>query len=352
VVGVLQNSPVAVVQDLLGWTAPICVALYIYAQREHVHELLGSFRSSFLYGTLLMSLYGLYQFLFLAPWDAFWMETSALTSIGLPEPMQVRVFSTMNSPQPLADFLTCGIFLSMTSTRRIRFLVIPLALLVTGLTMSRSAWICGLVGIIVLALSFTARQRNQLAFLLLLFVVLVGAALQIPEANQLLTRRLESFSNLHQDESVNERVASQRQAIEAFKSSPFGLGMGVGSHARSDGPTYGVPPQSIEIADNGVEQILLSFGWFGSIIFLIGFGGAVFSCLRFPRDRELISLKALLVGMIFQIPVMGVFPGANGFLLWSAIGLCSSWKDSPPVVSHERTSRATENWSPKLMRES
>ena len=350
-VGVLQNSPVAVIQDVFGWTAPICVAFYIYAQREHVHELFGSLQSSFLYGTLLMSLYGLYQFFFLAPWDAFWMENSSLNSIGLPDPMQVRVFSTMNTPQPLADFLICGVFLGMTSNRRIRFLVIPLGLLVTVLTMSRSSWVCGVLGMIVISLSFTSRQRIQLVILLLLCIATLGLAFQVPEANQLLTRRFESFTNLHEDESVNDRVASQREAIAAFEASPFGLGMGAGSHTKSDGPSYGVPPQQIEIGDNGIEEILLSFGWCGSIIYLIGFGGAVFSSLRFSRDRKLVSFKALLIGMVFQIPVMGVFPGASGFLIWSAIGLCSSWEISP-IVDHEETSPAVKGWTPHLMRES
>lgn len=350
-VGVLQNSPVAVVQDVFGWTAPICVAFYIYAQREHAPELLDSLRSSFLYGTLLMSLYGLYQFFFLAPWDAFWMENSTLNSIGVPEPMQVRVFSTMNTPQPLADFLICGVFLGMISKQRIRFLVIPLGLLVTTLTMSRSSWICGVIGIIVMSLSFTSRQRIQLVILLLLCGAALGVAFQVPEANQLLTRRFESFSNLHEDASVNDRVASQREAIAAFESSPFGLGMGAGSHIKNDGPSYGIPPQQIEIGDNGIEEILLSFGWCGSIIFIIGFGGAVFSSLRSSRDGELLSLKALLIGMVFQIPVMGVFPGASGFLIWSAIGLCSAWK-SAPTVHHEQPSLAAEGWSPDLMRES
>ncbi len=74
VVGLLSNPKVAVVQDLFGWIAPICFALYIYAQREHLDELLNSFRLNFLYGVLIMGLYGICQFFFVPPWDAFWME--------------------------------------------------------------------------------------------------------------------------------------------------------------------------------------------------------------------------------------------------------------------------------------
>ena len=89
----------------------------------------------------------------------------------------------------------------------------------------------------------------------------------------------------------------------------------------------------------------------GSIIFVIGFGGAVFTSLRASRDPELLSVKALLMGMILQIPVMGVFPGASGFLIWSAIGLCSSWS-SALSADRQRASLAGEGWSPGLVRES
>jgi hypothetical protein len=349
-VGLLLNPLIAVVQDIFGWVSPICFGLYIYAQREHGRELLGSLRSSFLYGTLVMALYGLYQFFFLAPWDAFWMENSGLTSIGAPEPMLVRVFSTMNSPQTLADFLIGGVLLSIASPQRIRFLIMPLGLLAVGLTNSRSAWVCGLLAMVIMSVSFTPRQRMQMVVLLLVCVALVGVAFQVPEVNEMLTRRLETFSNLREDGSVNDRVASQQQAIAAFQSSPFGLGLGSDAHSKNDGPSYGVPPQSIEIGDNGIEQVLLSFGWCGSIIFFMGFGGAVFACLRTSRDTELRALKALLIGMIFQIPVMGVFPGASGFLMWSAIGFCSSWKGSAPE-SPSRSSLAMEEWTPGLVRE-
>jgi hypothetical protein len=349
-VGFLLNPLLAVVQDIFGWVSPICFGLYIYAQREHGREMLDSLRSSFLYGTLAMGLYGLYQFFVLAPWDAFWMENSGLNSIGAAEPMQVRVFSTMNSPQPLADFLIAGVLLSIASSRRIRFLIMPLGLLVIALTNSRSSWVCGLLGIVIMSLSFTPRQRVQMVVLLLVCVALVGVAFQVPEVNDMLTHRMESFSNLRQDGSVNDRVASQQQAIAAFQSSPFGLGLGSDAHSKNDGPSYGVPPQTIEIGDNGIEQVLLSFGWCGSIIFFIGFGGAVFACLRASRDAELLALKALLIGMVFEIPVMGVFPGASGFLIWSAIGFCSSWKGSQPE-SPDRSSVAMEDWNPGLVPE-
>jgi hypothetical protein len=99
----------------------------------------------------------------------------------------------------------------------------------------------------------------------LVCIAIVGVAFQVPEVNDMLMHRMESFSNLREDGSVNDRVASQQQAIAAFQSSPFGLGLGSDAYSKSDGPSYGVPPQTI--GDNGIEEVLFSFGWCGSIIF-------------------------------------------------------------------------------------
>jgi O-antigen ligase len=328
IVGLLSNPRVAVVQDVFGWISPICFALYIYAQREHLSEVLNSFRLNILYGVLIMGVYGICQFFFVPPWDAFWMENSTLTSIGFPEPMQVRVFSTMNTPQPFADYLLAGVMFGITSTRRIRYLAIPIALLVLGLTMSRSAWGGGFLGLTVLIISLTARQRMRIVSLLLACLVLVGAALQIPQINEILTRRLQTLSNIQEDGSFNDRVQNQREAISAFQSSPFGLGMGADGRAKNAGPSYGVPQQSLTLGDNGIEEILLSFGWCGSIVFLIGFGGVLLACVRTSRNPELMAFKGLLVAMVSQIPLMGIFPGAGGFLVWTPIAICLSWEYS------------------------
>ncbi len=113
------NELVGSIQDVFGWMVPLCFALWVFHEREHAGEILESLRANFLWGVLLMGMYGVYQFFFLAPWNAFWMENSSLTSIGVPERMGMRVFSTMNTPQPFSDYLAFGLLLSLASTKRV-----------------------------------------------------------------------------------------------------------------------------------------------------------------------------------------------------------------------------------------
>ncbi len=351
VVGTLLNPVVGVLQDAFGWLSPLCFALYLYSEREHFAEIFRGVQTSFIYGVGLMSVYGLYQFFILAPWDAAWMENSGLTSIGLPQPMQVRLFSTMNTPQPFADYLIVGILLSFVSKRWLRFLIIPLALVSLGLTMSRSGWMAAVVGLIFLSLVSTARQRMQLAVGVFVCIVGLAAATQIPEISDILSRRLQSLSNLQTDGSYNDRVASQNQAINLFQSSPFGIGLGADARSKGEGPSFGVPqPTGVALGDNGIEEIMLTFGWFGSAVFIFGLGGAVILCFQSVKSAELVPMKAILAALLLQIPILGIFPGASGFLLWSSIGLCTAWRWSSAAALSEQVASLVHS-SPSLPQE-
>ncbi len=324
VVGLLFHSAVGVLPDLLGWLSPLGFSLYLLSQREHLREIMSSLQANFIYGVTIMGLYGLYQFFFMTPWDAFWMENSALNSIGLPLPMQVRVFSTMNTPQPFADFVLYGMFFAAMSKHRLRFVAVPVGLLTLGLSMSRSAWVGGAAGLLYLSFAMTGRQRMQLATLVIACVGVLGLATMVPEVDDLLTSRVQTLNNLKEDGSVNDRVASQQQAIALLKDSPYGLGLGAGLDASSkaDGPSYGVARTDVNLSDDGLEEVLLSFGWFGSLVFFGGFATAVFSCFRAAQSAELRVLKAGLIAMLTQIPVLGIFLAASGFLVWSSVALC------------------------------
>jgi O-antigen ligase len=350
-VGGLSNPKVAVIQDAFGWTSPMCVAFYLYAQREHASTLLDSFRSNMMYGLLVMSLYGLYQFFFLAPWDAAWMISSGLNSIGTPEPLSVRVFSTMNTPQPFADYLIAGLMLLAVSTRKLRIVTMPLAVIVLALTMSRSSWMAGAVGLAVLSIALTMRQRIQMVLLMIACVGAFALALQVPSINEIVVKRADSFKNLKEDGSLQDRIAAQQQAVVAFQDSPFGLGLGAdGSHART-GPSYGVPQPIFNTGDNGWEQIFLSFGWFGSLVYILGLSASVIAALRIRSIPEITPLKAILVSIICEAPVMGVFPGATGFLIWTTIGLCFAFKYAS-VELPQASEAVPSEWRLALPRES
>jgi len=52
----------------------------------------------------IVAVYGLFQYVAPASWDVLWIEGSQFTSAGLPVPFGLRIFSTLNSPGPAANF--------------------------------------------------------------------------------------------------------------------------------------------------------------------------------------------------------------------------------------------------------
>ena len=352
-VGYLQNPRYAMCLDAVGWFSPICFSFYLFAKREQIAEALHSIQSSFIYGVGMMSLYGLYQYFFLAPWDAAWMINSpGLTSIGMPEAREVRLFSTMNTPQPFAGCLVVGILMCLTSKNRWRYLIVPLALLNLLLSSSRAGWLGGAIGFLFLAVTFSARQRLQLLSAVVGSIVLVWLAMQVPEINDTFSQRFDSLFNVEQDASYQDRVASQDEAIDLFKSFPFGMGMGAaGAQGQGEGPSGGVAqPDSPAMGDNGIEEVTLTFGWFGSVIFILGFGGAVALCFRRLKVPDLMPMKAILVALLCEVPIMGIFPGIDGFLIWTAIGLCAAYRFSPGANLSGSPAPAS-NYGPALLQE-
>lgn len=348
-VGYMLHSPFSLLQETVTWVGPFVFALYVFDQRDHMQEIFRTFRDQFLYGTLVMGLYGIYQYAILTPWDATWMENSTLSTIGTPEPYGVRVFSTMNAPQTFADFILFGILLSSASTKRLRFVAIPVGLMALGLTNSRSAWVGGVVGLLFTVVFVTAKRRVQIVTALLGFAVLLALVFQIPQLNEQLTRRIQSFTDLKADSSVNERLVSQQHAITLFLDRAYGNGFGGASDDPGSSPTGGVATvQGVYVNDNGIEQFMLTFGWFGSVVFAVGLAGTVFVCLGRPMLPELVAINAALLSLLVQIPTMGLFASAPGFLLWSVMMLNLAYREhrspgrdpGPPLPVVERQLQA------------
>lgn len=328
-VGYMQHAPIAIVQEAVNWAGPLCFGFYLFDQREHAPEMLETFRDQFMLGTVAMGLYGIYQYMFLASWDATWMQQSTLSTIGSPEPYSVRVFSTMNAPQTFADFTLFGILLSTGSTRRLRFAAIPIGLATLLLTNSRSAWVGGAVGLAFLILFFPAKRRMQVILALVGAALLVGIVSQIPEFNEQLNNRFQSFTDLKTDSSVNARMLSQQRAVTMFMDRAFGNGFGGGSEDLGPGPSGGVATvQGVYENDNGVEQFMLTFGWFGSVVFAVGLAGLIITCIGPPKLPQLTAANAALLSLVVQVPTMGLFAAAPAFLLWSIIMITIARKEN------------------------
>ncbi|MGQ7365911.1 hypothetical protein ACTGWM_10080, partial [Streptococcus suis] len=87
------------------------------------------------------------------------MRGSALESIGAPIPRMVRVFSTLNSPGPYAQFVSASALIAIATRSRIRWGSIVFSLIGLLLSLVRAAWGSWAIALVMLFFWSNVRQK-------------------------------------------------------------------------------------------------------------------------------------------------------------------------------------------------
>jgi hypothetical protein len=309
----------AVAQSVVAWAIPLLVAFFLFQERDRFQSLYWAFESAFLGGVFVIGLYGIYQFVFMPAWDALWIQSSDLVSIGLAEPYQVRVFSTMNAPQVFSAFMMAGVLIVLRSRSKFRFAAAPIGVLALILTMSRAAWLGLAVGACYLLFTFTRRQRVQLAIAGGLSLLLCVAAVQIPDVNSMVQERIASLAHPEQDSSYEARTQSFNEIVQSIEDTPYGFGFSPDQASGSNSGSFGS-----EERDSSIIAVLLSMGWLGALAFgmaVLLLAPSIF--LSGGSEVEAVAAcRAVLLGLGAEALLNNIFSGPIAFLTWSSVGFC------------------------------
>src|SRR5215813_3573385 len=181
VIGMLAERSAEMVFGLINWLTPMIFGLHIYLNWPRYEQYKAAITRTFLWAVLLMGVYGLYQYVLPPAWDRYWLENvmeGGSTSFGRPEPFEVRVWSTMNSPGPFANALVAGLLLFFAVRSPLKLPAAVAGYLSFLLSVVRSAWLSWVVGFV--AIMKTANPRVifrsilSLAILVLCIVPLVS----------------------------------------------------------------------------------------------------------------------------------------------------------------------------------
>ena len=340
-VSLMHYAYFSLAQALLAWLSPLFFALFLYYERHEYKALYKSFENSFLIATIVTGLYGIYQFLFLAPWDALWMLNSDLVSIGQPEAWQVRVFGTMNAPQVFAAFMVAGLLISFRSQSWLRFFSLPIGIAALILTMARSGWVALAVGVVYLCFYLTTRQRIQLFGLIIACGVLAGAAMQNSQISELLSKRFQSFSDAKNDDSMSARLQDYTTLMHLMSEEPFGSGIGSDQASSSGDSSASTANGGIASRDSTITTVLLAMGWLGSLAFLVGVALIAMDMLLGGQrsDPALLAARAIFVALLAEAPLNNISAGPVAFLVWCAIGFCLAQRETVDEQSQQSVAR-------------
>jgi hypothetical protein len=312
-VGLIFRSPRSLLIVGLDWIVPVLFGFHLFVNWRNYPSYRRNIQQVFLWGVLIMGVYGVTQFCFSPPWDTYWLAKSGFESgsVGLAEnakAFSINVWSTMTSNRPFGTVMMAGLILLLVNERK-GSLALPATLvgyLAFLLARKRTAWMSWLISLLTLLTSLKPRIQKRIIISLTISIILLIPLSQMPPFSEFISSRFDTFSNLEEDNSANARLGKfQETSNDALVSF---LGQGIGGKA----------------LDNGILSSLFDLGWFGSIFY---FGGMsllflkVFQKTQIVLDPFINASRAISFSVLMQIPLGRSHIEAQGLILWSFLSI-------------------------------
>ena len=307
-IGLINGSPVSAIISVMTWVAPILFGFHLFVNWRDYPSYRQNIQRTFLWGVLVTASYGVYQYLVAPEWDRFWLiQTKLYTSMGKPEPLGLRVWSTMNAPLQFSTVMGPATILLFVGQGMLRIPALVVGILSLLLTSVRTAWGGWLVALIALIGSLKGSlQIRLIAFVLALLVFLIPLSAVEPFA-QVIQSRVTSLSDVKDDRSAKDRARLYNVVLGEAISEFIGKGNG-----------------NLESIDSGIIEMLLTLGWMGTIPYM---GGIVlllcslFQGSQSSSDPFASAARAIVVGFLPMLAGSNVIIGISGMVFWGFLGL-------------------------------
>ncbi|MGV2287811.1 glucose-6-phosphate isomerase [Trinickia sp. YCB016] len=326
-VGVVSSGPLAALYDLANWLYPILIGFHIMADSRNYPQYREAILSAFVWGMLIMGLYGMVQFFIMPPWDALWMLGSQMNSQGDPVPFGVRVFSTMNSSGPFAFAMMGSLIFMLAAAQRIRWLAGAAGFISFCLCLVRSTWGGWVIAVVIQLAKSSNRVRVRIIMSAILLAGLCVPLLAVGPVADRLATRLQSVGNLHDDQSYEARNQFYATFAQTAFTDVSGEGMG------ATGSSTKLSSDSGELGkygsfDSGVMNIPFVLGWPGTLLYLSGIvwllARAVRASFALGDDKFAGACLSLALAVFAMLVFTNSLVGTGGLLLFMSVFLLLS----------------------------
>jgi hypothetical protein len=319
-IGLMSFKFQTVAVATLNWLTPVLFGYHLFANWRRFPELKRVTERVFLWGTAIMGAYGIIQFLVAPIWDQFWLHNliteMRIYSFGTPNPLGIRVYSTMHSPQPFACTLVAGVLLLFTIKSPVKILSSGVGYLTLLLTLARTAWLSWFIGLLVFIPSLKPRLQMRLIVTLMVMSLVVLPLTAIEPFSTVINQRFQTLFQGQQDGSFVDRSLGYTNLLNDALVEVEGRGIG-----------YIIRDANIGGNDSGVLTLLLNLGWFGTIPYVAGLALLIFSMMQGKEassDPFVGACRAIVLATVSQISLNTVMLTPFGMVLWGFIGLASA----------------------------
>jgi hypothetical protein len=338
-VTLLRGEPAPGLIGVADWGVPVLYYFFVLVHRDRILELLKRLPWFVSSNMLLLGAYGVCQFVALPAWDLYWMRSAEVGAFGQPEPFLVRVFSTMNSPGPFACWITALIILSFGFGSWLMPVARLAGLLSLAFTLVRTSWGGLAVALVMVVLGSGRKAIGYALGIAVGSVALIFIVTSVPQINEAVTQRVDTFQDLQQDGSLLEREEEATRMLTLIAENPLGVGVGTlgrGTVAAGSGQILFTGP-----IDDGFLEIFGSLGWlFGFLYCGALFGMAALSFRGAPGfAQEIRVTRAAAVATLAALPFTNIAVSVTGVVMWTmfavtaAIASCAAPRErSAPVA--------------------
>ena len=310
--GGLQNGWVPATYDFITWIAPLGFAIFLLVDVKNFQANRTALMNAMMVGLLGTSLYGLYQFYHLPPWDAYWLKQSQLASAGPAVAEQVRLFGPLNSPGPYGFLLAVTLLFAQLLPGPMKIAASVFGYTALGLSLVRSAWAVWAIGTLFIFVRSRARTQIRMIMLTGLISVLVWPLVTIGPVSDAITKRIATLSDIQQDGSYRIRQGIFQSFYLTAFSNPIGSGLGINGQSTKLGAQ-----DTSAGGDAGILQIPFEMGWIGSSVLLWSLILIILRILKSPQDMVSIAAAGGFFAMLLACISNLEFSGVTGMALWT-----------------------------------
>lgn len=317
-VGVINNPLGTVARTFLDWMPPILFGLHLSVSWRLYPEIRKTTQVTFIWIVLIAGIYGVYQYIYAPAWDTFWLIGVGNVSFGVPEPLGIRVWSTMNSPPPFGCIMMGALLLMFTSKGALRIPAAGVGYLAFLLSLVRAAWTGWIIGLITLVISLKSDLQMRLVATIVIMALCVVPLTIMEPFGSVIIDRVESFTNIQRDTSYTARAQTYDDNLETALSSFIGQGLGSTWIVRPSGQIERVA------LDSGFLDTFFTLGWLGGIPYLGSIILLLLNQFKGPEGRfdAFASAARAITLSFFTIIALGPFMlGLSGLMMWGFLGI-------------------------------
>ena len=314
-IGLIKTTPFTAARGLLDWLTPISFAFYLFINWRDYPQYRQNIQRTFLWGALIMGIYGIYQYLVAPQWDIFWLESAKLNSMGDPEPLGLRVWSTMASPAPFATVMMAGLVLIFNNDNKdfFRLPATAAGYIAFLLTTVRTLWGGWFVAVVSFFGSLKSQLQIRLIITFLVMALCVLPLMTIEEISKPIFDRFETFGNLEKDDSAQVRQKIYEEGLNKALTDPLGNGIGNTFIVNEKGELVPL------VVDSGFLDTFFTLGWFGVIFYLGGLLLLIYKIFQFTEvrtDAFMAASRGISTGMVFTLLGSSGMLGVAGMVMW------------------------------------